>query len=373
MHRSVPACAALSMAVLLAGSGRAAAASACGEVLQPRSLVRLGRDVGLRTYGVAWGDERTLLLATFDGVKRYDLRTGKSTTAVSGAEVPAGIPAPSNVAADPATAIAFNDQFGEYAFRLADGARVLGRRSHDFQILDAAVRGRFFYFLGFRTGEKASPVTAIWRVELGAPWSNAVPLYAIRDVDAAEVLYTSLPPQGGSLAVEPDGTVDAVIAGEAGVIRIGPDGKELARLGASLRQLEIAGMPEVIRKYARRPDLQYSEVFNRGPIADDLVLTPEGPALIVRSVAADRVRWELWLPDGQGVRMRYRLGVDRPGPFGHMRCEARGKRLACVFGLPGAKRTDPDQDRLALFELPSLPAHSRCSATENLAVKGSNR
>jgi hypothetical protein len=360
------------VALLLAWSVRAAAAPACGELLQPRSLVRLGTDVGLRTYGLAWSGGQTLLLATFDGVKRYDLRTGKSTTAVSGAEVPVGIPAPSNVASDGATAVAFNDQFSAYAFRLADGVRVLGRRNHDFQILDAAVRGRFFYVLGFRTGAHEFPVPAIWRVATGAAWSTAVPLYVIRDVDAAEVLYTSLPPQGGSLAVEPDGTVDAVVAGEAGVIRIGPDGKELPRLGGSLRQLEIPDMPEVIRKYARRPDLQY-EIFNRGLMADDLVLTAEGPALVVRGVAGDRVRWELWLPDGSGLRMRYRLGIDRPAPYGHLRCDAAGRALACVFGQPAVNGKGPDRDFLAVFDLPPTPSRSRCPPITNQETRGTSR
>lgn len=347
-------------------------ASPCGAVLEPRSVVRLGRDVGLRTYGLTWSDERTLLLATFDGIKRYDLRAGKSQTIVSGADVPAGIPAPSNVASDGATAIAFNDQFAEVAFRLRDDARVLGRRSHDLQVLDAAVRGRFFYLLAFRTGKKELPVTALWRVEIGAPWTAAVPLYAIRDVDAGEVLYASLPPQGGSLAVEADGTVDAILAGEAGIIRIRPDGAELPRLGASLHQLEIPRMPEIIRKYAQRPDLQYGEIFNRAPMADDLVLLPEGPALVVRSVLGERVRWELWIPDGRGLRMRRRLGVDRAAPYGHMRCEAHRRLLACVFGRPAAKLSDPDDDFLALFDLPPVPVGTRCDP-ETFATKGVHR
>jgi hypothetical protein len=99
-------------------------------------------------------------------------------------------------------------------------------------------------------------------------------------------------------------------------------------------------------------------VLNTQPILEDLVLTPRGPALVVRIAEKERVRWELWWPrsDGRSVPPT-KLGIDRIGPYGHLQCDARGRLLACVGSKPDRKQAaDFDQSELApylwIFELP---------------------
>jgi bifunctional N-acetylglucosamine-1-phosphate-uridyltransferase/glucosamine-1-phosphate-acetyltransferase GlmU-like protein len=52
-----------------------------------------------------------------------------------------------------------------------------------------------------------------------------------------------------------------------------------------------------------------------------------------------------------------RLGIDRIGPFGHLRCDTRGTAMACVGSFPNKKNAadfhvSEQTPYLWIFELP---------------------
>jgi hypothetical protein len=92
---------------------------------------------------------------------------------------------------------------------------------------------------------------------------------------------------------------------------------------------------------------------------DDLLWTPHGPAILVRRPDGDRITWELWYVDADGVGETLRLGLSSSQPNAHMDCDLRGSRLACVYSdLVGSgppwQQEGRVEERLVTFELPRV-------------------
>ena len=82
-------------------------------------------------------------------------------------------------------------------------------------------------------------------------------------------------------------------------------------------------------------------------------MTTDGPAILVRLARGEAITWQLWYAGPTTVKTRIDLGITIPRIGAHLSCDARERRLACVYSLAGANpRTY--QSHLALFDLPAV-------------------
>jgi hypothetical protein len=157
-----------------------------------------------------------------------------------------------------------------------------------------------------------------------------------------------------------DGTISMITPVEPGVIRNRLDGTPLPPLGSYLRELVIPALPEMVSRYSVDFAGRYREVLNKQLLADDLIETSDGLAIVVRRWAAGRVGWELLFPDARGARRRVRLDVeDVRAAGGHMRCDARGTKVACIYGRFVAA-DKPNRPHVVLFDLTRTKRGPEC-------------
>ena len=330
--------------------------------LRARTLIRLGESCGRRVMSVAWLDDGSLLLGSDKGVWVYDLMSRSARQVVKGAPIPEGIGYAMRVATDGQSAIAVSPQMEQFAFRVKDGKRIFARASRDFYVLDAALRGDRLYVMGWPSGPsgaKNAAGGAVWSGPAGGDFSHLLPVHSIHSGPEAVSLFNdSVLPHGGAMAFDADGNMNVVTSAEPGVFRYAPDGRLVGILGGALSELVITRMHDVNFTFGSRPEERYRQIINAQPTVDGLVASPEGPAILVRIAQTAKIRWQLWYPGPVRTRARVSLDVERPGPFGHMACSARGRSLACVFDQPvtaaaGAAKSR-DEAVLGLFDLPRL-------------------
>jgi hypothetical protein len=341
----------------------ALAHDAAGAVLQPVSV----RKLETPAFGVAWLDGQTLLLAGGTGVIAFSPSTGKQTVVIPPAAVPDGLPDPLSVRTDGVSVIASNGFMRtQFACSAADGKRIFARSSRGFEVIDLAVWRDNLYVLGWPTGAHgaANPDgIAVWGGRITGGFEQLLPLHRIQSgPDSVAIFNDSLPGYGGALAVERDGTVDVLTAAEPGLFQYSPSGKLLRTLGTGLAELVQPHMHEINFVYATDVLARYQRIINAQPMAEDVVATDDGPAILVRIAHGEKIGWELWYPGPVRTRARVTLGVMRNGPFGHMACGARGRELACVYQATAAARDGLEQDPrklptvLVRFTLPKLPS-----------------
>lgn len=334
-------------------------ASAETTALQPVSVAALPESCGHALRAVAWSSSESVLVGGQDGVSRYSTRD-RSCTILVGEE--SGLGNVFNVVVDGPIFYAFALPISQYAGLVADGSQLFARSNSGFFVIsDIALHGRTRYLLG-RYGMDTSselPFPVVWRTTLpgkGEEPGKPQPLHFVHTAAAIDALRKSAPPFTGSLAVGPDGTLYIYTAMEPGVFRYRPDGTALPPLGTKLTMLTVARMADLFTYRADELG-RYENLINKQPTVDDLVVTPDGPALVVRSVTNKTVTWELWYPGADDLRARVQLGLRRPGPFGHLRCDARQDQLACILDQPrNAASPEIGGASLYVFHLPRIKA-----------------
>lgn len=311
--------------------------------------------VGRYASDVAWETPETVLLATEKGILRYSLRTRAAEPLISTTPLPDGLANPVTVSSDGASVVTTSHvSIGGYAMRLADRKRLSAIRVALFP-LDVAVRGPTQCILGMHMNRQTDEAVFCGPVEKS--WLKYKPAHRISSGDKSLRFAYALA-QAGAIALAADGTLAVITNVEPGVFRYAPDGTLLETLGRSFDELVLPMTQEMGRRFATDVDGRYRLVINTQPILEDLVLTPRGPAIVVRIADKNRIRWELWWPraDNRAVPPTP-LGIDRIGPFGHLKCDARGTALACIGALPDKKkaadyRLSEDAPYLWIFELP---------------------
>jgi hypothetical protein len=138
---------------------------------------------------------------------------------------------------------------------------------------------------------------------------------------------------------------------EPGIYRYSASGKLLKVLGSELKQL-VLDTTELVARYGEREELtnRYAKLINLQPTVEDLVSTPLGLAVLVRVAGRERIGWQLWYVEQAG-RPRTVLLPGRVGPLGHMRCEARDARMACVGSFPRAEDAGKERPQLLIYDL----------------------
>lgn len=333
------------------------------QTLTPVSIQKLDS----QTTGIAWLDDAHVVTAGGAGVRLLSLRDGAWSDLISTRPIPAGLPDPLSVATDGRSIVAGNGfTRAEYGVRADNKKRLFARSGPAFTVIDVAVSGNNLYVLGWPSdagGANNADGVAVWRGGLSPLFEQFQPLHRIQSgAQSVGIFNESLPIYGGALAVESDGALDVITASESGVFQYGADGALRRRLGSGLGELVIHRMHDINVTYSVDPLARYREVVNRQPTVDDLVVTPDGPAIVVRIAGGDSIGWELWYPNANRVERRVKLGISRRGPFGHLSCDARGRDLACVYQSPETPQAALAIDQtsapsfLARFTLPSYRA-----------------
>ncbi|HEU4887058.1 MAG TPA: hypothetical protein VFV49_04165 [Thermoanaerobaculia bacterium] len=339
------------MSVLLLGLFVAATTGA----LVPRSAIPVPAAIGRYVADVAWESPDAVLLATDQGVYRYSLRTRASERLVSEVPLPDGLPTPEAVASDGATLAATSQlTVGSYAMRLADRKRLSAMRV-TLLPLDVDVRGQRMCLLAFEMKEETKD--AVWCGAVGESWLKYKPVHRLTSGETS-FRHAITFNRSSAIALAEDGSLFVVTSTEPGVFHYAPDGKLIETSGRSFDELVFLPTRDMRLRFAGDVVGRYRLLLNTQPLIEDLVLTPRGPAIVVRTVVKEQVRWELWWPrsDGRTVPPTP-LGIDRIGPYGHLQCDARGAALACVGSLPDRKRAADFQvsefvPYLWIFELP---------------------
>jgi len=343
------------------------AAPVFGQTIAPSSVRKLDGLAG----GVAWLDSGRLIVATQSGVRLLSLRDGTWSDLIPAKPIPNGLVDPLSVTTDGRSVVASNGfERSQFACRADNGKRLFARSSSSFMVIDLAVSGNNLYVLGWPVdahGANNPDGVAVWRGGLSPLYEKFQQLHRIQSGPGSVLIFNdSLPIYGGAVATEPDGTLDVITAAESGVFQYSADGTLRRRLGAGLGELVVRRMHDINFTYSVDPIARYREVVNRQPMVDDLVITPDGPAIVVRMARNDSIEWELWYPNANRLDRRVKLGISRRGPFGHLSCDARERDLACVYQSPESPQSAVAIDQshfpsyLVQFKLPAYgPAAPR--------------
>ena len=336
---------------LVAGAISAPAGAGCIAGLPPTVTRELPTPQFVSARSVAWLDAQRVLIGTrASGILSYDISRGTAAPLVPGDGLPQGIPAVEKLDTDGTTVVAFNGDRSDVAFDIKQRKMVHARRRVVMRILDMAVRDGHVAVLGFSPNVSPKGKGILWAGEIGAPWEETTLLHPSRREDDDYFLY-AFAPHGGAVRFLDRDTIAFITPAEPGIFRRKLDGRELPRLGAGMTDLVMPDLPEMMKLYNEDVEKRYANVVNRQPAIDDLVVTPQGPAVVVRRWGGGKVWWELRYPDARAAARTIRLGIeDKRVAGGHLRCAAKGSALACVFGRQ-TQLGHPDRPQFVLFDL----------------------
>lgn len=328
-------------------------AAATTGALVPSAAISLPAAVGRYATDVAWENPQTVLIASDKGIVRYSLRTRAAETIVSAYPLPEGMPDPEAVSSD-GVSVATTSHFtiGGYNMRLSDRKRLMASRVF-LMPLDVAIRGQRSCILAFQMKEDASE--AVWCGPVNRPWSEYKPVHRLKS--GIENFRYARERLGGAIALGEDGSLTVMTSLEPGVFRYSPDGKLIETLGQGFDELVFRELRD-LRRFNADVNGRYQLLLNKRPRAEDMVLTPRGPAIVVRTANEKQTRWALWWPRADNrVVPPTPLGIERIGPFGHLHCDTRGTALACVGSFPDKKKAadfhvSEFTPYLWIFELP---------------------
>jgi hypothetical protein len=328
----------------------------------------LAAAMGKYAHDITWAGADTILIATELGVYTLHAAGGAATQLIKGVPVPDGLPDPTALSSDgdSVSAISWNSN-GGFALKLSGRKRLDAQRSLRFIPMDVALSGNKVCEVGFAPSPSSPALkdAAAWCGGPSDSWTELKPLHYIHDPHARDLFLSAPGLLGGRIAIEADGTVDVITSAQPGVFRYGKDGKLKELLGQSMDDLVLESMNEVRIRFATDIENRYRLLLNAQPIVDDLVATPSGPAIVVRLASGDRIHWELWYPlRGGGIGERLRLGIERIGPYGHLRCDAHGSNLACTGSQPphneaSTVKTAQAWPHVWFFHLPAKPSEAR--------------
>jgi hypothetical protein len=333
------------------------ASVASSAPLKPAAEIALSKH-GALASDVAWINDDALLVALIKGgVVRVTPSTKKVKVWLPEGPLPDGSPYAELVATDGETVVVTSGNRRHAVFRTMKGKHLFGFYDGPLMPLGLAVSNGKAFMSGWLTkvGTDADQQRGALFVHTPPDEMPHPPLHRIQTEDGLKRWRRTAPPYGGSVVAMPDGSVALITSAEPGVYRYDRDGKLAEVLGSTVDSLLVDSV-SLGQSYAQDVAGRYTQFLNRQPIIDDLVATPSGPAILVRIASGDHIGWELWTVNQTEVTSRQPLEPKRLGPFGHMRCEARGRRLACAVNLPDAEdarvpKTSGSNPRLLLYQL----------------------
>lgn len=138
---------------------------------------------------------------------------------------------------------------------------------------------------------------------------------------------------------------------EADVYRYDPDGRlQRTWSSAELGVTTDCDFPMEQQSLLSTDVVARQQWINRRRIIDEIVELPEGPALIVRSAAEKRIRWELVLLTAAGHETRT-LPFTSPSPWAYVSADSRGSRVAFLIADWPAGRDGSVTPRLVVMTM----------------------
>jgi hypothetical protein len=328
--------------------------------LKPVTTIDLSSQ-GTFASDVTWlNDDELLVTLLHGGVAKVSLGSRKITQWVPLGEMPDGFPYPELVATDGNLVVVMGAGRRNYMFRTKDGKHLSGYGGGRLYPRGVAVVDGKAVYMGWmgRAGEDETLRRGVLWTQVPGQDVVETPIHRILgDNETVQRWRMTASPYAGAMVALPDRSVAVMTAAEPGIYRFDHTGKLVEILGSGEDSLML-DTPKIGREYNVDVTARYVQLLNRGPMLDDLVVLPgNGVAALVRTAANGQIGWTLWRADKSGFSRKQPLGVTREGPFGHMRCESRKSRLACVTDLPGMQHkgkpeTAGANPRLFLFNLP---------------------
>lgn len=328
--------------------------------LKPVTAVDLSSH-GKLASDVAWLNDDEVLVALIDGgVARVSTSTKKSSLWIPKGPLPKGSPYPELVATDGNVVVIMGAGMRNYMFRNRDGRYLYGFMQGRLNPRGVAVAGGRAVYMGWM-GQAGNDDTArrgvLWTQKPGEPMNETAPIHRILgNEDVVKNWRMSAPPYAGSMVALKDGSLAVMTVAEPAIYRYDRNGRLIEVLSSGLDALELDSV-RLVNQYRLDVEGRYA-YLNRMPLIEDLVAMPDNSvAVLVRTASKNAIGWELWPVDRSGVARRIPLAAKANGPYGHMRCESRATRLACVTNLPDASQAKKPETaganpRLLLFTLP---------------------
>lgn len=305
--------------------------------LEPVTTIDLSAH-GSRAADVTWLDDDDLLVAlTKGGVARVSTKTQKASLWLPEGPLPDGAPYPEMVATDGTLVVVMGGSMRNAMFRSAAGKYLFGYHGGPLMPRGLAVAGGKAYMMGWLTqvGTNADQQKGALFVQTAPDPLAETPIHRVLSGEAGLRRWRlTAYPYGGAAVAMPDGSIAVATSAEPGVFRYDRNGRLAEVLGSGVDALVVDSI-RLAQSFAQDVSGRYTELLNRQPTIDDLVVTPGGLAILVRVAARGDIGWELWTLGRADVVRRQPLTPTRRGPFGHMRCETRANRMACVTNRPG--------------------------------------
>jgi hypothetical protein len=311
--------------------------------LKPVKVIDLSAQ-GDRPGDVAWlNDDEVLVTLIRGGVVRVSAKTGKSSVWLPIGPMPDGAPFPEYIATDGKLVVIVAGGSPSAMFRSAQGKYLFGYTGSPLYFRGLAVSGGKAFFMGWmtRSGTTADQQRGALFVQTAPDTLGETPIHRV--VSSKESLARwrlTMSQYAGAAVALPDGSIAIVTSAEPGVFRYDRKGKLKEVLGSSVDSL-IVDSKRLVQTGGQDIVARYKDDLNLQPAIDDLVATPGGLAILVRvasnAAANDEIEWELWTVGAGDITRRQALAKKRNGPFGHMKCEARGTRMACITAMPSVE------------------------------------
>lgn len=313
------------------------AAAVTAAPLKPVHTINLSSH-GTAASDVAWlNDDEVLVALIKGGVARVSTKKSAVSKWLPQGELPGGAPLPELIATDGNLVVVMGGSRRAFAFRTTDGKPIFGYQEGSLFPRGVAVSGGKAFYLGWMTRSGTSEDQ-----QRGALWTQA-PKGALSEHPVHRVISSSdalarwrltMFPYAGSTVALPDGSIAVMTSAEPGIFRYDRNGRLLEVLGSGIEEL-VFPSNRMTKGYGTQVIARYRDFLDRQPTIDDLVATPGGVSILVRTATKDqKVSWQLWKAGRTDVERIQPLGVTANGPIAHMKCDARGMRLACVTNLP---------------------------------------
>jgi hypothetical protein len=328
--------------------------------LKPATNIDLSSQGSLAS-DVAWLNDDEVLVALLDGgVVRVSLASKQVASWVPMGALPDGSPYPELVASDGNVVVVMGAGKRNYMFRQNNGKYLYGYMGGRLYPRGVAVVGGKAVYMGWmgQAGTDAAQLRGVLWTQAPGEELSTTPMHRILgSADAVTRWRVTAPPYAGSVVALPNGSVAVMNVAEPGIYRYDRNGKLVEVLASGVDSL-LLDTVKLTREFSMDVAARYQQLLNRQAMIDDLVATPDGGvAILVRTAANGNIGWELWHAGRTDINRRQPLATTARGPFGHMRCESRGTRLACVTNLPTAEQAKKPETaganpRLLLFTLP---------------------
>lgn len=308
--------------------------------LKPAQTIDLSAH-GAAASDVTWlSDDELLVALAKGGVARVSLDHARVTSWLPQGELPDGVPSAELIASGGDLVVVMGGGRRNYVFRKRDGTYIDGHMGGPLNPRGLAVSSNTAFYMGWVTRmgtDDDQQRGVLWSQTPGGTLSERPMHRIVSGEDALARWRLTMHPYGGSMVALQDGSIGVITSAEPGIFRYDAQGKLLGILGSGIESL-VVDSARLVKSYGRDVVGRYDDILDRQPSIDDLVVTPSGLAILVRVAEGGRIQWQLWHPGQNEVQRIRPLEPKLHGPIGHMKCESRGARLACVTNRPSAEQ-----------------------------------